>query len=76
MKMSDAELVALYDDAAKNTQIGIAFYREELARRSADLITAAMEELARKSATLSFVSVVVSVAALIVAIVTLIVTAD
>lgn len=76
MKMSDADLVALYDDTEKNTQVGLDFYREELARRAADRSTAAMEDLARKSARLSFVSVVVSVAALIVAIVTLIVTAD
>ena len=62
MKMSDTELAELYDDAVGNTQLGIAFYRGELAQRAADRSTATMESLARKSARLSFVSVVVSVA--------------
>src|SRR5215217_6768175 len=36
MQMSDAELVQLYDESAPNTQVGVTFYREELARRAAD----------------------------------------
>jgi hypothetical protein len=49
MKMWDAELVELYDDAVKNTQLGVVFYREELAQRAADSASAAMEDLARTS---------------------------
>jgi hypothetical protein len=68
MELSDAELVQLYDESAPSTQVGVAFYREELARRAADRSAAAMRNL-------SVISVAIAVAALIVAVATLIVTA-
>ena len=75
MKMSDADLVALYDDVAKNTQVGLQFYLDELVRRSTERSSAAMENLTKTAAQLATVSAVVSIAALIVAIVTLVVAA-
>jgi hypothetical protein len=36
-------LVQLYDESAPNTEVGLAFHREELARRAADRSAAAMK---------------------------------
>ena len=48
MQMSDAELVQLYDESAPNTQVGVTFYREELARRAADKKRSSHEESHRR----------------------------
>lgn len=81
-EMPDEEVVRRHDDLAKYTSVGVDYWLDELDRRSADRAAAASHaaelaslQLGRSSFWLSVISAATSVAALAVAVVTLIVTA-
>lgn len=81
-EMSDDEVVRRHDDLAKYTSVGVNYWLDELDRRSADRAAAASHaaelaslHLGRRSFWLSVISAATSVAALVVAVITLIVTA-
>lgn len=67
--MSDDELVAEHDHAAKSTSVGVNYYLDELERRSRERSTVAANRLARNSFWLSAISTAIAIAALIVAVV-------
>ncbi|MCS5507137.1 hypothetical protein [Curtobacterium flaccumfaciens] len=79
--MPDEEIVRQHDEHAKDTVVGIDFFLTELDRRAADRAAAASHaaeqaslKLGRRSFWLAVISAATSVAALIVAVATLIVT--
>jgi len=73
--MSDDEMEREYDAQARFTSVGIAYWRDELDRRSRERATASNNKLALASFRLSVLSSVASVLALAVAVVALFVTA-
>lgn len=81
--MSDEEVVRQHDDLARSTSVGVNYWLDELDRRSADRAAAASHAaeaaslaLGRRSYWLSAISAVTSVAALIVAVITMITTSS
>jgi hypothetical protein len=47
-KLSDDDLIAAYDQLANSTCLGLAFYRDEIARRESDRLQAGMVKLTRQ----------------------------
>lgn len=64
--MSDAEVIAEHDAAAKHTSVGTSYWMDELGRRSRDRSTAASNRLAAASFWLSIVSTVIAIVAVVV----------
>ena len=72
--MSDDDLIKAHDAAAPPVQEGLSWYRDELNRRAYERDAAAMRDLTQWTVVLAAVSVGVAILALIVAVITLIVT--
>lgn len=73
--LSDDEVAAAYDKEARRVSVGLSYWGDELERRSRERLALSADRLARRSLWLSVVSAGTSVLALVVAVVTLIVTA-
>jgi hypothetical protein len=76
--LSDQEIVKGYDEAAGNTAIGLAWYREELSRRRYERDAEAMRRLTERTVALTertvhltWVNAAVAILALVVAVVSL-----
>ena len=65
---SDAELITLHDEMAQHTQVGVAYYLDELRRRDQARAIAASHRLAVASFVLSIVNAVVAVVAVVIAV--------
>ncbi len=75
LDMSDEQLIAAHDRAARNTALGLNYYLEELRRRAVDRqthhmieLTEAIKRLTRVMTVLTFVSVVLGALAVLVAV--------
>ena len=74
-KMTDDEIVELYDEATTNTVVGAGFFLDELRRRELDRATAAALEEARQARRLAGWNMVVAVVAVVVALAAIVVQA-
>jgi hypothetical protein len=64
--LSDDELIALHDQAAEHTFVGISYFLDELHRRDSAAAIRSAHRLATASTALSVVSVVIALVALFV----------
>ena len=68
--MSDEELVTLHDEIARFTQVGLNFYRDELAKRQSEREMAVMRRLTKVSMIVGAISAFAAIAAVVLSILT------
>ena len=67
--LTDKQIIELHDKAAENTAIGTQFYLDELARRGQDKVNKEMLKLTNIMLVVAILALVVSTAAIVVALI-------
>lgn len=72
-RLSDAELIRRYDEMAKQTQLGLDYYRQEIMLRSQEQVDKAMLRYTKQVTTLTWITAVLAAGAVVISLLSLLV---
>ncbi len=70
-KISDTELIRRYDETAKQTQLGLDYYRQEIMLRSQEQVDKAMLGYTKQVTILTWITAILAAAAVLIGLVSL-----
>ena len=72
-RISDVELIRRYDETAKQTQLGLDYYRQEIMLRSQERVDRAMMRYTKQVTILTWVTVALAAVAVVISLLSLLV---